>query len=167
MKYIVFILCLILISGCSNDSTEPEEQQPVLFFSESSTTITVGEQTNLSLEIEDFTESVFGVSFQVQYDSSIISFNESSGLSSGDFFGQDAIIFVKDNNSNIHITISQIQGQNVVSGSGVFNTFTFNGKSFGNCTIQITPEDLHFYDINGNIIELQDLEFKSAIINVQ
>jgi len=167
MKYIIFVFCLILISGCSNDSTEPEELQPALFFSQSYTSITVGGQANLSLEIQNLTESVFGVSFQMQYDSSIVSFNESSGMSSGDFFGQDAIVFVKDNDTNIHITIAQIQGQSEVSGSGIFSTFTFIGKLTGNCTIEIIPEDLHFYDVNGNIVELQDLAFESATIIVQ
>ena len=88
---------------------------------------------------------------RIVYDSSIVSFSDSTGFSVGDFFGSEFISFVKEE----------------VSGSGDLGVLTFGGKSPGSSTVDVIPSELHFYDSDGNEVIIPDLEIENAIIAVQ
>ncbi|MBC8276667.1 MAG: hypothetical protein H8E46_00425, partial [FCB group bacterium] len=65
-----------------------------------------------------------------------------------------------------HLTITQIQGQPEITGSGNLCGFSFTGIAAGNSEIMILPEELHFYDSAGAEIEFGQLELNSAEIVV-
>jgi len=166
MRIIIFSLCIIFFI-CCEESTKPEESSTKMSFSPANISLAVGEDSNIKLNIENCTKSIFGMSIRIEYDNSVVSFSHSDGLILGDFLGQNAIIFTKDHNSVIHMTLSLTQGQTEVSGSGVLDILTFTGKTTGNCILQIFSEDLHFFDSEGNLVFLESIELETSTITVQ
>jgi hypothetical protein len=166
MKRIIFILVMILLFYCEK-STEPKQNNPKLYLSPDDVTISVGAQSTIDLIIQDCPESFFGLSLQIEYNNSIVSFDDSLGLSTGDFFDSNAIVFVKENSNKIHLTITQIQGQNQVNGSGIVCTITFTGLLVGSSSIQLMENEIHFYNSVGNEIEIPRLMYQHSKINVQ
>jgi hypothetical protein len=82
-------------------------------------------------------------------------------------FNQSAISFAQKNNSTIHLSVSQINGETSASGSGTVGTLTFRAQSQGSSPISIQTDELKFYNANGNEINITGLEIESATIFVQ
>lgn len=167
MKYLRFIIpSIFLFTGCG---TEPEEAALTLHtlsLSPDSLTIEVGENGDLTLQIEDFDVSIFGISMRIAYDSSNVSFNKSAGFASGDFFGSNIVAFVEDEPPLIYLTVTLQQGQQDVSGTGDLGKLTFIGKSPGSGTVVIISFKLNFYDSDGNGVTISGLEIENAKITV-
>ncbi len=166
----IHIICLILIGlvlcGCSDNPANPQDETTSLRFTPPEVTISVGEEAHLSLEIQGCLQPIFGVSMQIAYDNTVLTFQESQGTDKGDFFGEEAIFFVNDNDSIIHLTITRIQGQAMVSGSGTILTLAFRGLAAGSGIIQLIPDKLNFYDTAGAGIELTQLEIEDSAVIV-
>jgi len=159
----IFIFC-----GCqSNSPTEPPpDETQRLSFTPEDVTISIGQQTALTLRIENLSDSVFAISLQIDYDNTILSFSSVSAAESEDFFGTEAVQFVQDTLSVLHVALSRIQGQPEVSGSGTLCSFQLEGNAAGSTSFEVTPEHLKFYDSKGREIEAQDIEIQSATVSV-
>ncbi len=160
------LLALLLVS-CESSTTPLVVSNPKLSFTPSASTITVGEEISISLEIENLPQAVFGMSFHISYDDNVISFADSVGMENGDFFSQEAISFVNGSNSIIRVSFTQIRGQEAVSGSGLIAIFTFTGISHGTGNIIVSRDQLHFYDSEGNVILIPNIELNTVTITVQ
>lgn len=165
-RLISLIFIGLALAGCSDNSTNPQNEITSLRLTPQAVTISVGEETHLNLEIQVCRQPVFGVSMQIAYDNTVLSFQESQGTVKGDFFGGEAIFFVNDNESIIHLTITRIQGQPAVTGSGTMVTLAFRGLTVGNCTVQVKEDELNFYNSAGSEIELPQLEIEEAVVMV-
>jgi len=139
----------------------------IIYFSPDSTVLSVNNESGIDIIMENFEITMFGISLRIEYDSTLVSFTDSTGFNIGNIFDPTAIVFSKAENSIIYLSLTQLQGQNQVLGSGTLGTLTFKGKSAGNCMIQIIPAKLNIYDNLGNQIVLPEMEFKSAEIEIQ
>lgn len=166
MKYNLLISSIIFLFSCQ-ESIDPQPADPIIFLSPNNNSITIGEQKEISLQIQNFSKSIFGISLQIDYDNSVVTFNDAVDMVVGDFFDLNAISFVRNNDSRIHLSFTQIQGQNEVNGSGVLCKLTFKGNSAGVSTIQLLQSKLFFYDVAGNKIDISNLKYDDATINVQ
>jgi len=168
IRYIIFSLYLvvILLISCDKNSTEPDESIPKIYFTPDNVSLAVGEEVTISLRVENL-PPIFGMSLRIIYDDAVVSFSDSLGVERGDFFGQDAIMFVRDNNSVIHLSVTQIQGEGEVDGSGVVGTFTFTGLAAGNCEVRVLEDELEVYDCEGNGIELLVIDVCMGAICVE
>jgi hypothetical protein len=157
---------MILLSlGCGKKTTGGDEQQtPQLYFSPVNASVVVGQDTSISLMVKDISPAIFGISMEISFDSTIVSFSDSLGFEVGTMFGTDAIQFVRQENSIIHLSITEIQGQNSVSGSGTIGTLKFGGHSVGSSEILVVPDKLHFYDSNGREITISECEIGDATV---
>lgn len=135
-------------------------------FAETSQSVSVGGSVSLTLNMQDFIDSVFAATMQITYDSSVVAFDDSTGFLLGEFFGSEMIVFVQSENSVIHLAISLFQGVQPVTGSGTVGSLIFTGISPGSSTIQIPASSLHLYDSNGNEVNIEDLATESATITV-
>ncbi|MCH7732999.1 MAG: hypothetical protein IIB44_10930 [Candidatus Marinimicrobia bacterium] len=79
-------------------------------FSPSNVSIGVGDEGDLTLQVEDFEVSIFRISMRIAYNSTIVTFTDSTGFTVGDFFDPDIVTFVRDDYSRIHLTITLTQG---------------------------------------------------------
>jgi len=166
-KLIIGAVCIIYFVGCSS-STEPMNGPSAnIFFTPNEVNTTIGETLLVSLEISELSEAIFGMSLQIGYDSTYISFSDTSGIESGDFLGADAITFSRISDSIIHLSITRIQGQESVSGSGVICTLPIVGKTIGNSSIRILRDDVHFFNVVGDELEIPGLETQNADVMVQ
>lgn len=164
-RAIILGIMIVLLAGCSKNSTGvTEKQAPQLYFLPDNTTVSVGNDSDFSLMISNLATPVFAVSLRLYYDDAVVSFSDSSGFAASNFFGTDAIRFAHQEDSVIYLSITRIKGQNGVSGSGVVGTLTFGGRSAGTSTIRIDPDELHFYDSLGKIITVANLELKELVI---
>jgi hypothetical protein len=128
--------------------------------------IGINENASLEMVINGLSEPIFAMSMQISYNSSILSFNDSTGFSVGEFFGDQNIVFVNVDNSIIYISMSIQQGNSAVDGAGTISTLTFKGSSSGTSEIEISLSDLHFFDSGGNEISTENFETVPAMITV-
>jgi hypothetical protein len=166
--FVLSVMPLLLISGCENESpTEPiQASGSLLLFSPEESTISVGDEITLQFIVRNLPDSIFALSAQIRYSDSLLSFINIAEPESDDFFGSNAVQFVYDTLSVLHLTISRIHGQSEVSGSGTICTFQLIGKAIGNCVVEVLTEQFEFFDLGGNVIEISELDTKSAIIRV-
>ena len=161
LRIAVLFICLLIIS-CDEESydslafkLDPEFQ-----------TISINNEASISLDVQNLSQPIFAMSMQVNYSSSILSFNDLTGFSVGGFFGSQNVVFVEEENSTIYIAMSIQQGNSEVDGSGSIGTFTFDGLDAGTSEIDISLSDLHFFDSGGNEISVGDFEIVPAMITV-
>ncbi len=151
---------------CSTTS-DPNEPNPIIYLSPANSDLSLTGQSNLSLIIENISNSIFGMSLQIDYNNSILNFVDSTGFSKENYFSQSAISFAKNNGSKIYLSFSQLQGSSVVSGSGTICSLTFGANLAGNALIDIDPNEIVFYNANGEEFVIPNLEVAQASINVQ
>lgn len=165
-KIFILIILLIQINSCSDKSTEPVSD-PELSFSPEEVTMSNNTQTAVTVNIADISKDIFAISMRLNFDDNVLSFDENSGCSVGDFFGQDAIHLVKVSESNIHLSISLTQGASPIKGTGAICTLTFQCIATGNCMLTINEDELIFYDAAGSAIEIANLSIGSSSISVE
>ena len=163
-KNTVFILLTgLILTSCEEEvSTTPA---PVLSLSSSFSSITVGDSTTLSIELADMEISVSGVSMQISYDTSVVEVDIDT-TRKGTYFGNNAIFLFETVNDTVHFSIFEIEGDNMVSGTGKICEFEIIGLNVGSSTFTIVSEELYFIDKNGNEIVNTDLEIRDLTITV-
>ena len=129
-------------------------------------TIGMESEASLNIELQRLKVPIFGITMQVNYDASILSFNDTTGFSAGEFFDNQEIVFVNEEASTIYMGFSIQQGGSDVSGSGTICTLIFKGKSAGTSEIAISLSNIHYFDSNGNEISIGDFELVNAMITV-
>mgnify|MGYP000545394470 CR=1 FL=1 len=154
-------LSLIFLISC-----EEEIALPTLSLTPESLSIDIGSVGELTLQIEDLEDAIFGISLRIAYDSTSVSFTGSTELGEGFFFDSETVTFIKDTSSAIHIATTLTSGEGV-SGSGILYTLEFQGESQGSHLVEILPNFLFFYDSNGSKITIPNLIINSATINVE
>ena len=161
LRIAILFICLLIIS-CDEESDDslafkldPEFQ-----------TISINNEASISLNVQNLTQPIFAMTMQVNYSSSILSFNDLTGFSVGGFFGSQNVVFVEEENSIIYIAMTIQQGNSEVDGSGTIVTLTFKGSSTGTSEIELSLSDLHFFDSGGNEISVGDFEIVPAMITV-
>jgi len=161
LRIAVLFICLLIIS-CDEETDDslafkldPEFQ-----------TISINNEASISLNVQNLTQPIFAMTMQVNYSSSILSFNDLTGFSVGGFFGSQNVVFVEEENSIIYIAMTIQQGNSEVDGSGTIVTLTFKGSSTGTSEIELSLSDLHFFDSGGNEISVGDFEIVPAMITV-
>lgn len=165
-KILIFALIALGMFSCS-DGTEPAQANPKIAFSPENVAFPNGGTTEISLVISDLSTGVFALSFQINFDSEILSFDENTGFSAGDFFGNNGISFIKVNMDNIYISFTLKQGTAPLKGSGSLGTFIFSGISVGNCIIELNKSELIFYDASGNSIDIAGIMTVPTSISVE
>ena len=139
---------------------------PVLLLSSSSSSITIGESTSISLKITDLGISIFGVEMQISYNVNVVEVDTLSFVQ-GSYFGTNAISLFQIMDDKIHLSISAIHGDAMVNGTGQLASFEVTGLSSGTSTFTIVPEELHFIDDNGNEMDITDyLEVRDLTVTV-
>jgi len=165
MKKIIILIVAISLFACST-STE-SDTDPKIYLTPASANVSIGGQTSVDIVIEDNQKSFFGISMQISYDNTKLSFIDSTGFVSGEMFSQSAISFAQINGSTIHLSLTQINGENNTSGSGTVGTLTFQANATGNSIVGFLEDELNFYDSNGAKVSISGLDTESASITVQ
>ena len=148
---------------CDNDSSN---DCLLIHFTPISQSINIGESAVLVIEIDELSDPIFAISMEINYQTSILAFDDSSGFVAGDFFGVDHIVFITEESSIIYLTVTLLQGEELIHGSGSIGNFTFTGLTAGTSNIQIPIHGLHFFDDSGNEIFPNDLVIEPAVITV-
>ncbi len=165
-KIFILVFLIFQLNSCSDKGTE-STPDPKLSFSPENVTISNNSQTEITLNISDIVTNIFALSLQLNYDTNILLFDENTGFSVGDFFGQNEISLIKVNEDNIHLSISLTQGSSSIKGTGALCTLSFKGISVGNSTLSINEDELIFYDVTGNSITIAGLTVVPSSINVE
>ncbi len=164
LTYIFLYFCILV--GCSKKSTNSEKEF-LISFEPQRLVLSNGQIGVMAIEFEDLDEYIFGVTLQITFDSTIVSFSESVGFDAVNFFEGDIVTFVEEDGSVIHIALTLTQGQSEERGSGYLGELTFTGNSPGSSAIEIIPAELYFYDSTGDTVTIPDLEIEAGSITVQ
>jgi hypothetical protein len=163
----LFLAIVLFIVGCGDKSSEPGPNLvPRLLIVADVSNVEINQTFSISIELENISEPIFAISMQISFANSVVSYTDSIGFENEAFFGQDVIYFTQEENSNLHLSITRLQGQNEVSGSGTICKLYFMAENSGDCAFEIAEEHLHFYDDEGIIIDMSELEIGSALIHI-
>ena len=162
-KVYVIIVC-ILLAACSKNTEV--ENNILLGFSESSINAQPGDLIEISIIFENCPEPIFGMSFQIEYDNSIISFVDSTGVIQGDYFSENSLSFCNEAEGVIHLAFTQVQGEEMITGSGIIGKIYFHVLTSGSTQMEIINSSLHFYDAGGNEVDIPDLILSNCEINI-
>ena len=158
---LIFFLCF-----CQGTITEQTQLVNTLQFVPDNLSVSQGRDIELSLKILGLKEPIFAISMQIAYDNDDIIKIDSATIKSGDCFGQDAVYFVTVIPKNIYVTITQIQGNLPVSGSGILCSLQISGASSGVCYLTIDPATILCYISDGSLIDVK-IKTTPARITVQ
>ncbi len=165
---LLFIFLLVTLMGCGNNSTTPDDEQSNrLYFSPNKIELAIGEQSEITLAMSDLTEPVFGLSLQMTCDATTLIFPDTVDVQFGGFFGAEAVVFFKQTGDTLHLSITRIQGQESVSGSGIICHILVVGKAEGTGRIDVLADEVQFYDAAGEGVEIPAISFGSASVNVR
>jgi hypothetical protein len=167
MKYLILIILLMFVFACEKNSTGPEESEEFDFHIQlltSQTEISLGDDVQIDVRIEECTEPIFAVSLQLEFDNTILNFTESQNES--EFFGDNCIIFVHETDGIVYTSASLIQDDEKVSGSGSLFSLTFTSVATGTSELNILLNEIKVYDEEGNYIEIDNIQTENIQINV-
>jgi len=164
MKFFyAIVMIFVFIFSCD----EPLPPDPSLILNSQSSAIIPNEEFDISLELKDNGTPIFGIYVKIDYDSSFLSFSDTTGFAVGNYFGGNNITFAKEENGSVFLTITLTQGEEKKSGTGLLGSLTFSPKLEGTTAMSIDEEELEFYNDFGDIIEIINIETKSLLIEIK
>ena len=110
----------------------------------------VGMDEEFTLDVRVEATDLFGVSFELQYDVSLL---EVMDVSQGDFLGNDIVFFEMAGGGNLSIAASRKAGTEGVSGSGILATITFKGIRKGTADVTFHRDTLSLLRQDGSSVE--------------
>ena len=168
-KNIVLILLTgLILTSCEDDepATPPPTPPPTLLLSSSFSSITVGDSKALSIELADMETSVFGVSMLISYNTTVVEVDTNNSFEQGAYFGTNAIYLFERVEDEIHFSITEVWGDDMVSGTGKLCDFEVKGLTPGTSIFTIIPDEIYFIDTNGEEVVITDLEVGDLTITV-
>jgi Cohesin domain len=166
MKKIIYLVLLLLLSGCADETNKSDEFSLHVRLQPEDVSINQGDAIWVEIMIEECTQPIFGISMQVEYDEDLLSFADSTSVMTGDFFGDNGITFAGEENGVIHLTMSLVQGDTLLDGNGTLCSLRFNAVNVGEAAINLLSEEISVYDAEGNLLEIEFLETANTIISV-
>jgi hypothetical protein len=163
----IILTIILIIIGCSKKSTEPVIPNPKLSFDPAAISLAVGHSSDITLRIDNLAEPIFAASMQIKYNGAKISIADSLLDNLNDIFGENAIRFVRIDSSLIRLSLTRIQGEQEITGSGIICGFTLTGVSAGACSLSVISTESDFFDSIGSIVNIDSLEYSPEIITVQ
>jgi hypothetical protein len=161
----IAILILLTVS-CSKKSTEQTQPNPILSFGPANLGMAVGNSADIIFRIDNLTQPIFAASFQIRFNNSIISISDSLISDLDDIFGENAIQFIRIDSSIIRLSLTRIQGEQEITGSGIICGFRLTGSTAGICSLTVLPDESSFYNSDGDDVVLDSLEYSPGIITV-
>tara|TARA_B100001029_G_scaffold172222_1_gene169767 strand:- start:180 stop:953 length:774 start_codon:yes stop_codon:yes gene_type:complete len=112
----------------------------------------LGEEFYLDIIVEEFESPFFGMTFQLTFDpTKIDSFTCRSQGIENSFFGQNYLAqFINPDGNSIYSSISLLNGQDPVAGSGTIARCTGYAKSAGTAKIEFVHNSFYFIDEFGD-----------------
>ena len=165
IRYLSMILGFIIFS-CDDTPTENVDTTPHIYLQISDTNLEVDDEFQVSIQIDDIETPVFGINLYIEFDNMIITFTDTTGFSSGSFFGESPILFTEEQDGVIDITVIRVQGESEVTGSGLLGTLTFTAKSPGYSSIEISNTESDFYNSTGIPIYIDGLIIENIVVTI-
>ena len=110
----------------------------------------VGIDEEFTLDVRVEATDLFGVSFDLQYDGSLL---EVMDVAQGDLLGDDIVFFKMAGDGNLSIAASRKAGTEGVSGSGILATITFKGIRKGSADVTFHRDTLSLLRQDGGSVE--------------
>ena len=148
-KYILIFL-LIIISSCQQCILETE-LSPKLGFDPQSKSLNSDDYFSLDIIINEIESPFFGMSFQIQYDTSKIELSCTANDLNDSFFGQSHLAqIINQDEGIIYSTLTLLNGQDPVSGSGNIAVCNGMAKTSGTAWIEFIPNSFYFINEFGD-----------------
>ena len=138
---------------------------PKLYFSESEYNVSLGSYVEITIKIDNV-ENLFACSMVIEYNTSVVEYNESS-LISGNFWSGNLVeMSIEDENGlNVCIGLMQSSAIDGITGSGDLFSFQLKGKSVNEAALEI--KGVNLIDEDGNYLNnFDDLEITNSIVVV-
>lgn len=166
-RLIPIFLIFCSISGCGDNPVESvPDNNPRLYFQPDLAHISQGTSIEIILSCENLEKAIFAISMRLNFPPGVTSFVDSTGVTVGSWFDYEGLKFVRSEDSTIYITLSRLAEDASFKTGGNICTFNFSGIASGNANISLDRNELYFYDIEGGIVEIEDLTIGNAQIIV-
>jgi hypothetical protein len=146
----LLLFLLIIISGCQQCILETQ-LSPKLGFDPQSRAISTNDYFSLDIIVNEIESPFFGISFQLQYDTSKIELNCEANDLNNPFFGQNHLTQIINQNAGvIQSAMTLYNGQDPVSGSGTIAVCNGMALSSGTSYIEFIPNSFYFINEFGD-----------------
>ena len=159
----ILLIALLLITGCNLFSGGTPTINMINFDS----TFAVGETISIDINVDDMKENIFAMSLRIVYDSDYISFDDSQSDWIGDMWSDGAIGILEDNTNTVYISITEIAGASDFKPNGTILSLDFTIEQGGTSLIDFVDDQIFFYDEDGAVINLTDIEVTGYSITVE
>lgn len=162
-KIILSILTVILFVGCDLFSGGT----PKINLTNLDSTFASGETISIAVDVSNLKQDIFALSLRIVYDPDYISFDEDQDTWIGDLWSDDVIGLIEGENNTIYISITEVAGALPFNTDGTVMTLDFTLEQSGTTLLDFVDDQLFFYDEDGNVITLSEIEIEGISITVE
>lgn len=166
MKYIILMVLVFLIFGCSDDPVSSNESKLELALISQNSSLTLGDQVQLDILINECTTPIFGICLQIDFNSDVLSLSSENSIVSGDFLGENYVAFAQESNGVVYVTYTLVQDEALLSGDGTLCSLFLESTNIGVSTINLISEEISVFDQDGNQIEFDTIETNNTEITI-
>ena len=160
---ILLAFALLLFAGCNLFSGGT----PTINMTNLDLTFGVGETISVDINVDDMKENIFAMSLRIVYDPDYISFDDTQSDWIGSLWSDDAIGILEDNNNTVYISITEVAGASDFKPNGTVLSLDFTIEASGTTLIDFVDDQIFFYDDEGAVINLTEIEVTGYSLTVQ
>jgi hypothetical protein len=112
-------------------------------------------------------QNIFGMSMRVVYDPDYVSFDDTQNDWIGSMWSTGTIGILEDANNTIYISLSEVAGGADFKPNGTVITLNFTIEAGGTTLIDFVDDQIFFYDEDGEVINLSEIELTGYTLVVQ
>ncbi|MDZ7821589.1 MAG: cohesin domain-containing protein [Candidatus Marinimicrobia bacterium] len=159
----ILLLALLLFTSCNIFSGGT----PSINMTNFDSTFAVGETVPIAINVEGMNKKIFGMSLRIVYDPDFVSFDDTQNDWIGSMWSTGTIGILEDVNNTIYISISEIAGGVDFKPNGTIITLNFTLEQSGTTLIDFVDDQIFFYDEDGTVINLSEIEVEGYSLTIE
>jgi hypothetical protein len=163
-RSILFSLLLIMVffSGC-----DLFDVTPVINMTCSDSTYMAGDTISVKINVNDMKKNIFAMSTRIMYDPDYLNFNATQSDWIGNIWSNSALGILEDVNNTIYISITEVAGGTDFKPNGTVFILNFVLDQGGETLIDFVDDQIFFYNKDGEVIDLTDIETQGISITIE
>lgn len=148
-------------------SPPPMEAVPRLSLQPEAFTFNRGETGRLAITLEGFGDEIQGLTMEMTFDSRVVTCLDSIEFDTAGFFGASRLTFIRSDSSRVFLALAALRGGTLNPKRTTAATMLWRGKETGECQIEIDHSSLNLYNADADLVTIEGLETKSALVRVR
>jgi len=164
--YIWIILTCFLVYSCDEPNGPISLAHPKLSLESEVESVNPDEVFKISIIIDNVDIPVYGAYLKISIDTTKINITENNSFQIGDYWGENSISFVREENGNLDITMVKTYFFEGAVSTGILGELNFKALASGETELNFLNQNCEFYNSLGEIIDIPNLEFENISIKI-